>query len=91
VNLLLLLDLLAFLCLLALLCLLRILLGIHSGLVDAVAITHAITIVVHLAAFDLGTLPRTGLVPATAWPASLRKPVDGQKNHCSGKKRAVSQ
>jgi hypothetical protein len=59
--------------------------------VDAVAITDAVTIVIGLAALDLGPISGVCLVAAASLSASLRKPVNGQKNHCSDKKCTVFQ
>ena len=90
-NLLLLLDLLAFLGLLAFLRHRHVLGRIHGRLVDAVAIADAVTITVGLAALDLGPFTGVGLIAAASLPASLRKPVNGQKNHRSDNERAVFQ
>jgi hypothetical protein len=59
--------------------------------VDAIAITDTITIVVGLAALDLGPCAGMSLVTAASLSASLRKPVNGQKNHRGDKKCAVFQ
>jgi hypothetical protein len=64
---------------------------IHGRLVDAVAITDAVTVMISLAALDLGSVTCMHLVAATSLAASLREPVNGQKNHGSGKKCAVFQ
>jgi hypothetical protein len=51
--------------------------------VDAVAITHAVAIVIRLATLYLRPIPGMGMI--TSLSASLGKPVNGQKNHCSDK------
>jgi hypothetical protein len=62
--------------------------------VDTILITDPITVTVRLAALYLRLVAGlvAGLVTA-ALPrsASLREPVNGQKNHGSGKKHAVLQ
>jgi hypothetical protein len=65
--------------------------GRHGRLVNPIPFTGAITVTVGLAALGLGALLRSSSIAATARPASLRKPVNGQKNHGSGEKRAVLQ
>jgi hypothetical protein len=78
-------DLLLLLTLLALLRLHGVVCRIHSGLVDAVAITHAVAIVIRLATLYLRPIPGMGMIAPTSLSASLRKPVNGQKNRCSDK------
>ena len=80
-------DLLLLLTLLALLRLHGVVCRIHSGLVDAVAITHAVAImiVIRLATLYLRPIPGMGMITPTSLSASLRKPVNGQKNRCSDK------
>jgi hypothetical protein len=53
--------------------------------VDAVAITHAVAIVIRLATLYLRPIPGMGMITPTSLSASLGKPVNGQKNHCSDK------
>jgi hypothetical protein len=57
----------------------------------AVLVPDAIAIAVGLATLDLGALLCAGSIATTTRSASLRKPVNGQKNHGSGKKCAVFQ
>jgi hypothetical protein len=57
--------------------------------VDTITITSAVAI--GLASLDLGPVPGMSLIATLPLSASLRKPVDGQKNHCSDKKCAVFQ
>jgi hypothetical protein len=91
VNLLLLLYLFLLLYLLLLLGL-RAFLGRRRGrLVGPVLITDAITITVRLATLGLGPFLCADLVAAASLSASLREPVERQKNHRSGKKYAVFQ
>jgi hypothetical protein len=80
-------DLVLLLTLLALLRLHGVVCRIHSGLVNSVAITHAVAImiVIRLATLYLRPIPGMGMIAPTSLSASLRKPVNGQKNRCSDK------
>jgi hypothetical protein len=90
-NLLLLLGLLTLLRLITLPRLHHVLGRIYGSLVDTVPIPHAVAITVRLAALDLGPVLCAGLVAAASLSASLREPVERQKNHGSGKECAVLQ
>jgi hypothetical protein len=57
--------------------------------VHAILIASAITI--RLAALDLRPFPGMGLIATLALSASLRKSVNGQKNHRSDEKHAAFQ